>query len=105
MAVIPIEDLGRRVREGDTLLVREDLTAGKEYNHVQWPVYCVPEMTCHAGRAATVTEYNDEELRINLDFGEWCWSDDMFTGVLVPDDDLGEIDCDDTSLEFLFGGL
>ena len=105
MAVIPIKDLGRRVREGDTLLVREDLTAGKEYNHVQWPIYCVPEMTCHAGRAAVVTEYNDEELRINLDFGEWCWSNDMFEGVLVPDNDLGEINCDDTSLELLFEGL
>lgn len=105
MPIIPIKDLGRRVLEGDTLLVREDLTAGEEYVHITWPIYCVQEMTCHAGRAAIVTEYNDEELRINLDFGEWCWANDMFAGVLVPDADLGEIDCDDTSLELLFRGL
>ena len=105
MAVIPIKDLGRRVQEGDTLIVRQDLTAGKEYAHIAWPVYCVQEMAYYAGCAAIVTEYNDEELRIDLDFGEWCWSNDMFTGVLVPDDNLGEIDCDETSLELLFGGL
>lgn len=103
MPIIPIKDLGRRVQEGDTLIVRQDLTAGKEYAHIAWPIYCVPEMTYYAGRAAIVTGYNDEELRIDLDLGGWCWSNDMFTGVLVPDNDLGEINGEETPIEFLFG--
>ena len=49
-------------------------------------------------------EYNDEEIRIDLDGGAWCWADDMFSGVLVPNEDLGDIAGDDVSLNCLFGG-
>lgn len=104
MAVIPIEDLGRPVQEGDTLLIRPDLTAHEEYFHKYYKIYCAPEMTSFAGQTAVVTSYTDEEIRIDLDFGSWYWSNDMFSGVLVPDADLGDISGDDVSLNCLFGG-
>lgn len=104
MAVIPIKDLGRPVRAGDTLLIRPDLTANKEYKHEYWPIYCVKEMARRAGETAVVIERNDEEILINLDNCNWCWANDMFSGVLVPDEDLGDISGDDVSLNCLFGG-
>lgn len=104
MAVIPIKDLGRRVRAGDTLLIRPDLTANKEYKHEHWPIYCVQEMARRAGETAVVIECNDEEILIDLDHCNWCWANDMFSGVLVPNEDLGDISGDDVSLNRLFGG-
>lgn len=104
MAVIPIKDLGRPVQAGDTLLIRPDLTAKKEYEHEHWPIYCVEEMACRAGETAVVIERNDEEILIDLDRCSWCWANDMFSGVLVPDEDLGDISGDDMSLNYLFGG-
>lgn len=104
MAVIPIKDLGRPVQAGDTLLIRPDLTAHKEYKHEHWPVYCVKEMADLAGETAVVIERNDEEILINLDNCNWYWANDMFSGVLVSDEGLGDISGDDVFLNFLFGG-
>lgn len=105
MAVIPIKDLGRPVHEGDTLIIRPDLTECERYIHKSYPIFCVSEMAYLAGRTAVVMEYNDTEIRIDLDHGSWCWADDMFSGVLIPDEDLGDISGDDVSLSCLFGGI
>lgn len=104
MAVIPIKDLGRPVQAGDTLLIRPDLTAHEEYLHKFYKIYCAPEMASFAGRTAVVTRYTDGEILVDLDYNEWYWSNDMFSGVLVPDEDLGDISGDDVSLNCLFGG-
>ena len=39
MAVIPIKDLCRHVRAGDTLLVRPDLTECERYTHKSYPIF------------------------------------------------------------------
>lgn len=104
MAVIPIKDLGRPVQAGDTLLIRPDLIAHEEYLHKSYKIFCVPEMAAFAGRTAVVTSYTDDYILTDLDCGSWYWSNDMFSGVLVLDEDLGDISGEDVSLGCLFGG-
>lgn len=104
MAVIPIKDLGRAVQAGDTLLVRPDLIAHEEYLHKSYKIFCAPEMAAFAGRTAVVTRYTDDCILTDLDRGSWYWSNGMFSGVLVLDEDLGDISGEDVYLNCLFGG-
>ena len=102
MAVIAIDALGRDIRSGDMLLIRDDLKTDTRYDHVEYGIYCTYEMTYYRGSVATVRYSGRDEILIDLDNGEWCWAKDMFEGVVIPDELEDITDCEVPSLDVLF---
>lgn len=105
--LIPVEDLGRQLKPGDHVLIREDIKRSEYYRRYDGGIM---------GTSSRMEEYRNEEAeivkdffsdsfyRINLDHGEWKWVDGMFSGVYVEAEDLGDIEAQEFDLTSLFGG-
>lgn len=105
--LIPVEDLGRQLKPGDHVLIRDDIKRGEFYRRYDGGIM---------GTSHSMEEYRNEEAeivkdifsdsfyRINLDHGEWKWVDGMFSGVYVEAEDLGDIEAQEFDLASLFGG-
>lgn len=66
---------------GDIVKIRSDLVEGKIYNMTDDPVICdevTPSMMKYCGMNATITNIFFGEYEIDLDGGNWCWTDTMF---------------------------
>lgn len=105
--LIPIEDLGRPLRAGDRVLIREDITRGKFYR--RWDgrlMGTAGDMERYRDRCAEIVKCGNSEAfyKIDLDFQEWKWVDEMFSGVYVEAEDLGDIEAQEFDLASLFGG-
>lgn len=64
---------------GDKVKIREDLEIGKEYNDCTF----IKNMEQYKGKIATIYYcYSDGSYDIDLDDGEWYWTDDMLEDVI-----------------------
>ena len=65
---------------GDKVKVREDLEVGKEYNDTLF----INDMLQYKGKIAVITYVADDDgyYEIDLDDGEWAWTDKMFEDVV-----------------------
>lgn len=65
-----------KYKVGDKVKIREDLHHNKEYNDCS----VEKEMEEYRGAIATITRccYDDDYYEINIDGGNWVWTDDMF---------------------------
>ena len=76
-----------KYKVGDKVKVREDLQTNKDYNNCT----CVEEMEEYKGVVATITKCFDTDIdddgayEIDLDDGEWFWTDDMFERIANND--------------------
>ena len=63
---------------GDKVKIREDLEVGKEYNDCTF----IGDMEKYKGKIATIYYcYNDGSYDIDLDGGDWFWTDEMFEDI------------------------
>lgn len=63
---------------GDKVRVREDLEVGKKFNDCTF----IKDMEEYKGKIATITYcYDDDSYDIDLDDGEWYWTDEMLEDV------------------------
>lgn len=99
--IVPINNLGRRIQVGDTVVVRGDLQVGKQYRHGNGDkLGVVLDMMKHRGMHGVVTKVQSYCYRID-EFGSWGWVDGMLSGAVVPDvDDLSE--CAECNIGDLF---
>lgn len=59
---------------GDEVVIKGDLHHGDDYS-----VYVAPTMEEYRGRRAIITNINgDYDIRLNVDGGQWQWTEDMF---------------------------
>ncbi len=76
-----------KYKVGDKVKVREDLQANTEYNNCT----CVEEMEEYRGAIATIKKCFDTDIdddgayEVDIDEGEWFWTDDMFEGIANND--------------------
>lgn len=105
--LIPIADLGRPLRAGDRVLIREDLTRGEFYHQRDGRLMGTSSaMERYRNGCAEIVKCGNSEAfyKIDLDLQEWKWVDEMFSGVYVEAEDLGEIDTEDSiDINSLFG--
>lgn len=62
---------------GDKVKIREDLKVGRRYNKCLF----VENMKKYKGKIATITEITDNDYDIDIDDGDWCWTDEMFEDI------------------------
>ena len=62
---------------GDKVKIREDLEVDKKYNEL----FFVKDMEKYKGKIATITRLSsiNHSYDIDIDDGDWCWTDDMLT--------------------------
>lgn len=60
---------------GDKVKIREDLEVDKRYNEL----FFVKDMEKYKGKIATITRLSpvQHSYDIDIDDGDWCWTDDM----------------------------
>lgn len=105
--LIPIKDLGRPLRAGDRVLIREDITRGKFYHRWDGRLMGTSSvMERYRNMCAEIVKCSNSEAcyKIDLDFQEWKWVDEMFSSVYVEAEDLGDIEAQEFDLASLFGG-
>ena len=66
-----------KYKVGDMVKVREDLKVDEVYGADSFE----PEMAEHRGKLANITKVRDNTYRIDLDNGDWNWTDEMFEDV------------------------
>ena len=107
-SLVPVNDLGRPLAVGDTVMIRKDIRSGMFYRRSDGGVMGTSRaMERYKALVAKIDRCSSEgaSYRINLDCGEWKWVDGMFSGVYVDIADLGDIDtADNLSMMSLFGG-
>lgn len=69
----------------DRVKIRKDLEEGKEYNGVPFN----EKMKKYEGEIAKITKKNSRCYELDIDNGDWCWSDDMLEH--VPNLENGDI--------------
>lgn len=79
-----------KYKVGDKVKVREDLVVDKEYGSDVF----IEEMEQHKGKTATITLVCHDKYCIDLDEGEWYWTDEMFEDEFI-DWDKKLLDIDD----------
>lgn len=64
-----------KYKVGDKVRVREDLEVDKRYNEL----FFVKDMEKYKGKIATITRLSpvQHSYDIDIDDGDWCWTDDM----------------------------
>ena len=63
---------------GDKVKIREDLEIGDTYNDCTF----IKNMEKYKGSIATITySYEDDSYDIDLDDGNWFWTDEMFEDI------------------------
>ncbi len=63
------------------------------------------DMLRFRGKEVTISRVIDSGYRISDDGNAWWWVDEMFEGIIVSDEDLGEIDTpEEATLDLLLGG-
>lgn len=107
-SLVPVNELGRPLAVGDTVMIREDIRFGESYGRSDGGIMGASRaMERYKALVAKIDGCSSEGAfyRIDLDCGKWKWVDGMFSGVYVDVDDLGDIDtADNLSMMFLFGG-
>lgn len=107
-SLVPVNDLGRPLAVGDTVMIREDIRSGVFYRRSDGGVMGTSRaMERYKALVAKIDRCSSEgaSYRIDLDCGEWKWADGMFSGVYVDIADLGDINtADNLSIMSLFGG-
>ena len=107
--LIPVNELGRPLAVGDTVMIRDDISRSNFYKRSDGGIMGTSRsMERYKALVAKIDRCSSEgaSYRIDLDCGEWKWVDGMFSGVYVDVDDLGDIDtADDLSMTSLFGGV
>lgn len=79
-----VDNIKPRFKIGDTVVIRNDLIPGKEYNEWDYSPedglggwLFLPEMAEYKGKVATVTGFGDMEdvnyLRLDIDGGQYSW--------------------------------
>lgn len=74
----PAKPVAGKLKAGDKVRVRPDLTAGEHYGDT----YTASDMVRWAGKTVTIKSVSDPDghrFRIKDDKGEWCWNLEMFT--------------------------
>lgn len=72
---------------GDKVKIREDLIVGKDYNGCTFIV----DMEKYKGKIAIIDYcYDDDSYDINLDDGNWFWTDDMLEDVVKSESEVGK---------------
>lgn len=70
-----------KYKVGDKVKIREDLEVGKEYNDCTFII----DMEKYKGKMATITYiYSDDSYDIDLDDGNWFWTDEMLEDCNTP---------------------
>lgn len=72
---------------GDKVKIREDLEVDKKYNEL----FFIKDMEQYKGKIATITRISpvQHSYNIDIDDGDWCWTDDMFEEVKEVKTDNG----------------
>lgn len=108
-SLVPVNELGRPLVVGDTVMIRDDIRRGVFYKRSDGGIMGASRaMEGYKALVAKIDRCSNEDVfyRIDLDCGEWKWVDGMFSGVYVDVEDLGDIDTtDDLSMMSLFGGV
>ena len=67
-----------KFKVGDKVRIRKDLKSGERYNGISFAV----EMEKYRGKVAKITKIIFDNYKLDIDDGEWCWSDNMLEHVL-----------------------
>lgn len=67
-----------KYKVGDKVKVREDLEVGKEYNDCTFII----DMEKYKGKTATIIYCYEDSYDIDIDDGNWFWTDDMLEDVV-----------------------
>ena len=106
--LVPVNELGRPLVVGDTVMIRDDISRGNFYKRSNGGIMGTSRaMERYKALVAKIDRCSSENAyyRIDLDCGEWKWADGMFSGVYVDIADLGDINtADNLSIMSLFGG-
>ena len=65
---------------GPSLKIKEGLVEGR-YGDSSNRVYFNPEMEKYCGLEATVVVINDNKYELDIDDGDWHWTDDLVESV------------------------
>lgn len=87
---------------GDNVKIRKDLKVDKRYNEL----FFVKDMEKYKGKIATITRISPVQhgYDIDIDDGDWCWTDDMFETcinnniVMTVEDLLNKTDVESSGL-------
>lgn len=66
-----------KYKVGDKVKIREDLIVGNEYGADDF----AEEMELYKGGIATITDIYNNKYFIDVDDGEWHWTDEMFEDI------------------------
>ena len=79
----------KKYKVGDKVKIREDLIVDNVYGSDSF----AEEMAQYKGKTATITDVYCDKYEIDLDDGDWCWTDEMFEdGVIVESESESEDD-------------
>ena len=67
-----------KFKVGDKVRIRKDLKSSERYNGISFTV----EMEEYRGKVAKITKIIFDNYELDIDDGEWCWSDNMLEHVL-----------------------
>lgn len=70
-----------KYKVGDKVKIREDLIVGNEYGADDF----AEEMELYKGGIATITDIYNNKYFIDVDDGEWHWTDEMFEDIVKDD--------------------
>lgn len=70
-----------KYKVGDKVKIREDLIVDVEYGSDSF----AEEMEQYKGKTATITDTYFGKYEIDLDDGDWCWTDEMFEDIVKDD--------------------
>lgn len=75
-----------KYKVGDKVKIREDLIVGNEYGADDF----AEEMELYKGGIATITDIYNNKYFIDVDDGEWYWTDEMFEddAAIKSEDDI-----------------
>lgn len=62
-----------KYKVGDKVKIREDLIVDNEYGSDSF----AEEMKQYKGKTATITDTYMSKYEIDIDDGDWCWTDEM----------------------------
>ena len=71
-----------RFKVGDKVRVLNDLEVDKTYGID----YVIPEMVEWLGKIATISIVGSNYYKLDIDGGEWCWTDEMLEEVIEMED-------------------
>ena len=63
---------------GDKVRIRKDLEVDKMYGSD----YVIPEMVEWLGKIATISIVGGDYYNLDVDGGQWCWTDEMLEEVI-----------------------